>query len=313
MERVVLNQRPPFSIQPHSTKRVGEQQVHCFSGNEAARDPRTIRSFGEEWKKFSAFSDHDIRIAGDEYFDIVPKELFGPDVLALDVGCGSGRWSRYLSQRVGQIEAIDPSEAIFHAAAANSDLSNVGWSQAGVDNIPFSDGTFDLVICLGVLHHIPDTAQALEKVVKKIKPGGHLLLYLYYALDGRGPVYRSLFRLSELLRKGISILPGPIKRGICDVIAWTIYLPLRSVVRLAKKIDRKERWWRHVPLSYYHNKSMHILRNDALDRFGTPLDKRFNEHQIRSMMEAAGLIGIQFSDQAPYWHAIAQRTNSFVQ
>ncbi len=283
--------------------------VHCFTGDSEHRDEATIASFGEEWKKFSSFSEEDIRIAGDEYFDIVPDHLLNEHVLAMDVGCGSGRWARYLSHRVGRVEAIDPSEAIFHAASAHTDLENVGWSQAGIANIPFENNTFDLVICLGVLHHVHDTAVALKKVVAKLKPGGHMLLYMYYALDGRGAGYRSLFRLSELMRKGISAMPGPIKRGICDVIAWTVYVPLRSLVRGAQRVDRAGTWWRRTPLSYYHNKSIRILRNDALDRFGTPLGKRFKEQEVRRMMEDAGLGNIRFSADPPYWHAIGQRTD----
>ena len=68
----------------------------------------------------------------------------------LDLGCGNGRWSSYLSPKVDHIEAIDPSDSIFSAAATHRDLPNVRWSQAGVDAIPFADGTFDLIVCLGL-------------------------------------------------------------------------------------------------------------------------------------------------------------------
>ena len=270
-------------------------------------DPATLDSFGKEWKKFSRFTDKEIKIAGDEYFDIVPKELVHRNMIALDVGCGSGRWARYLSNMAGHVDAIDPSEAIFHAARVHADRRNIRWSKAGTGNMPFADGTFDLVICLGVLHHVPDTLGALRKVMAKTRPGGHLLLYLYYALDGRGRSYRALFHITDFFRRIISRSPGAVKRTICDLIAWTIYLPIRTIVRAAKAIAGTNTWWRQLPLSYYHNKSMRILRNDALDRFGTPVDKRFTKAQVRSMLEAAGSGPIVFSGNAPYWHVLAQR------
>lgn len=296
-----------FSREPDRIVAVHGNKVHCFDHGGEHRHERTIAAFGEEWKKFSTLTEEDIRVAGDEYFDIVPAVLLGPGTIVLDLGCGNGRWSRYLSPKVGRIEAIDPSDAIFSAAATHSDLPNVRWSQAGVEAIPFADDAFDLVVCLGVLHHVPDTAEALHKMVRKVKPGGHVLIYLYYALENRGFIYRSLFSITEVLRKLVQALPGPIKRTVAEVIAFTVYLPLRSFARAARAIDRKARWWRKLPLSYYHNKSMRILRNDALDRFGTPLGQRFTKERIEAMMTAAGLIDLRFSPNAPYWHVLGRK------
>src|SRR5690606_3244646 len=118
---------------------------------------------------------------------------------------------------------IDPSDAIFSAAATHRDLPNVRWSQAGVDAIPFADNAFDLIVCLGVLHHVPDTEDALRRMVRKVKPGGQVLIYLYYALENRGRLYRSLFAITEVFRKMVQALPGPIKRTVAELIAFSIY------------------------------------------------------------------------------------------
>lgn len=298
---------PAFTDTPTREIAVGQRVVHCFAQAGDHRDEATIRSFGEEWGKFNEFDAAEIELAGNEYFDIVPPKLLGPDVVAMDLGCGSGRWTRYLSSRVGRIEAIDPSEAVIHAARTHADLDKVRWIQAGVDNIPFADGTFDLIVCLGVLHHVPDTPGAVRKAATKLRPGGHMLLYLYYALDGRGWMYRLLFRMSDLLRRSIHGLPGPVKRLVCDLIAYLVYLPLRSLARIARSISGGGNWWVRLPLSHYHDKSMTVMRNDALDRFGTPLEQRFTKEEIRSMMTGAGLQDIRFSAKSPFWHAIGRK------
>ena len=49
------------------------------------------------------------------------------------------------------------------------------------------------------------------------------------------------------------------------------------------------------------------MRTDALDRFGTKLEKRFTKAKIRQMMEHAGLEKIVFSDYAPYWCAVGYK------
>ena len=49
------------------------------------------------------------------------------------------------------------------------------------------------------------------------------------------------------------------------------------------------------------------MRNDSLDRFGTPLEKRFTKTEIKNMMEQSGLGEIVFSDHEPYWHALGKK------
>jgi hypothetical protein len=62
-----------------------------------------------------------------------------------------------------------------------------------------------------------------------------------------------------------------------------------------------------LPFSYYAGKSWRVIRNDALDRFGTPLEKRFSQDQIRGFLEQAGLVDIRFSGKDPFWHCVARR------
>ena len=73
------------------------------------------------------------------------------------------------------------------------------------------------------------------------------------------------------------------------------------------KIILGEKWGNKIPLSYYSNKSFNVIRNDSLDRFGTPLEQRFSKKQIEKMMHEAGLHDIKFSNNQPYWHVIGQK------
>ena len=270
-------------------------------------DEKTIRSFGEEWKKFDSFDDTEINKIGNEYFDIVDEKILNKNTVVLDLGCGTGRWSRYMSGKVKFVEAVDPSEAVLSATQLNSDISNIRVTQAGIDSIPFADESFDLIICLGVLHHLPKTAEALAKATLKLKHQGHFLLYLYYKLDNRGAFYKFIFKISSLIRYIVSKLPSPVKHFICELIAALIYMPFILFARFVKMIFPKKNYYKYLPLSYYLNKSFKVIRNDALDRFGTPLEQRFSKTEIENMMIKAGFSEIHFSENEPYWHVLGKR------
>jgi ubiquinone/menaquinone biosynthesis C-methylase UbiE len=294
-----------YEIQPEHCIEVEGLSIPSFinKSDGANIDWKTIESFGEEWSKFNEFSPEEIRKIGNDYFDLI-KNLDISNYQVLDVGCGSGRWSKYLAPRVKWIEAIDPSNAVLVASKLLGNETNVRVSQASVDQIPFRPGSFDLVISLGVLHHIPDTKTALKKCVGMVKPGGFCLFYLYYDLENRAFLFRLIFKVTNLMRKIISAMPGIMKRFLCDLIALLIYWPLSRVSNWFNSYPSIKK---NIPLAYYSDKSLNILRNDALDRFGTPLEQRFSKDQIRQMMYEAGLAHIHFSENPPYWHVIGRK------
>lgn len=269
-------------------------------------DEITVKSFGDEWEKFNSFSNEEIKNAGDQYFDILDKTILNKETVALDAGCGSGRWSNYLSHKVKFIEAIDPSKAIFFAKKNNIKLKNVRFIHTDIDNIPFEDESFDFIFSLGVLHHIPDTEKALIELFKKLKTGGSILIYLYYKLDNRKIQYKIFFYPVDFLRKIISKFPKRIKFFICDLIAIFIYLPLKFLSKFLKFLFESD-YYKKIPLYYYHDKSLNIIRNDSLDRFGTPLEQRFSKKEIFRLLSNIGAKDIIFSNSEPYWHVLFKK------
>ena len=298
----------PYQTPPREVFTHRGVSIACFDIVGPNLDAEIVGSFGSEWKKFGWFSDSAIETAAAEYFDVIPKEMLANVLHAIDVGCGSGRWSRFLSSRVGFVESIDPSEAVLSASELNRDRSNVRVTRASIDAIPFADGSFDLAICLGVIHHLPDPTLALRRVVQKVRSGGHVLIYVYYKLEQRGPLYRGLFLLADILRRVVSALPSPLKGWVCDLMAFSVYLPLVALARLASLVFGR-RTTEQMPLAYYRNKTLREIRTDALDRFGTSVERRFTREEFMAMMNDAGLEDVVVSPNAPFWHGVGRRAS----
>lgn len=270
-------------------------------------DPATVRGFGEEWSAYdqSGLQGAEYRKLFDGYFAIFPFDALPEGAEGFDLGCGSGRWAAGVAPRVGTLHCIDPSEeALAVARRRLADLPNVRFHLASVDSIPLEDGSQDFGYSLGVLHHVPDTAGALEDCVRKLKPGAPFLLYLYYKLEGRPAWFRAIWRATELGRQVIARLPFPARKAATTAIAALVYWPLARIAGAGERLGLDVA---HVPLSAYRYRSFYSMRTDALDRFGTRLEQRFSRDEIAAMMRKAGLADIGFSDREPFWVALGRR------
>lgn len=258
-------------------------------------DPATVEGFGREWERFdqSELTDTEGRRIFADYFSIFDFSGLGE---GFDLGCGSGRWARYVAPRVELLHCIDPSNAIDVAKRNLAGIDNVMFHRADAAHIPLADGSQSFGYCLGVLHHIPDPEEAMRHAVRKLRPGAQFLVYLYYKMETRPAWFRAVWKASDILRGGISRLPFSIRTAVTSAIAATVYWPLARFGRPN---------WPLVEI--YYDKSFYTMRTDALDRFGTRLEHRFTRDEIRAMMERCGLTDIRFSDSRPYWVAVGRK------
>ena len=270
-------------------------------------DKDVVSGFGDEWSRLdqTGLTERDFEEIFDGYFGLFPWDRLPEDSVGLDIGCGSGRWAKLVAPRVGSLHCVDASSEALAVAKMNlSGQTNCIFHHASVDKIPLADETVDFGYSLGVLHHIPDTQSGLDDCVRKLKKGAPFLLYLYYAFDNKKPWFRLLWKISELGRFLISRLPSAARYHVTQAIAAFVYWPL---ARMALFFERQGVNTDSFPLSYYRSRSFYVMRTDALDRFGTRLEKRFTRKQIIEMMQIAGLTDIAVSDTMPYWCAIGYK------
>ncbi len=266
-------------------------------------DLKTVESFGDEWLKFDQSGmeeDESIKLFN-RYFSMFPWSKLPKNAKGFDMGCGSGRWAKFVAHKVRHLNCIDPSEAIKVAKKKLKKFKNITYHQESLDNISLKTESQDFGYSLGVLHHVPDTQEAIISCSKLLKPGAPLLLYIYYNFDNRPLWFKFLWSITNLLRLFIYRLPKFLKFLFCDIIAILIYFPLAKISLITEKVGII---FDNFPLYSYRHSSFYVMRTDARDRFGTPLENRFSKKEIYKMMKKAGLKKIKFSESVPFWTAI---------
>jgi SAM-dependent methyltransferase len=246
---------------------------------------RTQASFGYEWTHFN-----DWRPSGDtnfnDYFDGVNLASLRGSVV-LDAGCGMGRHARQIAPFVGRVVAVDFSRAIDQAARNTADVGNVDCVQADLLALPLANESFDFIYSLGVLHHLDDTARALRGLVRKLRPGGRLRVYLYWKRHGwKG----RLLRVATVARAVTTRMPFAALRACCRVLSVGLFafvvLPYRVLTSLG--VAAHEDW----PLFVYSKYPFDVLYNDQFDRFSAPIEKRYDSEEVKRLLEGAGLTGV---------------------
>ena len=272
---------------------------------------KVIRDFGDEWERFNFLDEEKLRTLKNQfekYIAPLPYGFLGKDRLVIaDFGAGSGRWSYFLKQYSSQLYVVEPSEKAFKVASSRFvNDKGVTLLNESVESNKVPIASLDLAVSLGVLHHIKDTGNSIKLISAKIKPGGYFLGYLYYSLENKSMLYRIIWKLSNSARLLISQLPKVIKVSISELIALFVYWPLARFSRLLTFLKIPSHG---IPLHHYENLGFHVMRNDALDRFGTSLENRFTRKEIIEMLKSAGFeeSSIVFSPEEPFWTFSAKK------
>jgi ubiquinone/menaquinone biosynthesis C-methylase UbiE len=100
-----------------------------------------------------------------------------PGMTALDVGCGPGSITRGLAERLspGEVVGLDLAASALAEAqrdASERGLRNLRYVQGSVYELPFADGSFDVVYAHQVLQHLREPGAALLEMLRVLRPGG---------------------------------------------------------------------------------------------------------------------------------------------
>lgn len=212
------------------------------------------------------------------------------DIRILDAGCGTGAGTEYLilDNPQAEVVAIDLSEKALEVAQERCRRSGVAakhqqpisFHQLSLEEASQLPGEFDLINCVGVLHHLPDPIQGIQTLAMKLVPGGLLHIFVYAEL-GRWEI--------QLVQKAIALLQGDKRGDYRDgvFVGRQIFNSLPENNRIVKR--EKERW------------SLENHRDESFaDMYVHPQEIDYNIETLFKLIEASGLEFIGFSNPQ-YW------------
>ena len=248
---------------------------------------RTADSFAYEWQRFGALREQWRRNFVD-YMQPHTPESFGGR-LVLDVGTGSGRHAFHAAELGAQVVAVDIGRSI-DVARGNLPPA-VLTVQADAEHLPFAPDTFDFVMSIGVLHHLPDPQRGLERIVPLARPEGHVHIYLYWVPEH--PWHVRVLRLVSAARSVTVRLPHCVLRVLCVPLAAMLALLVVWPYRVLRHVPRLRRLAGAFPLKTYADYPFGVLVNDQFDRLSAPLERRYTRAEAVAMLQGAGLTDVR--------------------
>jgi ubiquinone/menaquinone biosynthesis C-methylase UbiE len=134
-------------------------------------------TYDEKWS--ISFDQRCIDYARDRFVAVAGTDGW-PYARALEIGAGTGFFSLNLRQAgvLDEVHVTDISPGMVEAAERNAE--HLGFTIEGrtadAEQLPYDDGTFDLVVGHAVIHHIPDVEQAFREMLRVLKPGGRVVI-----------------------------------------------------------------------------------------------------------------------------------------
>ena len=199
----------------------------------------------------------------------------------LDAGCGTGVGTEYLVHLNPQAEVVgvDLSAGALEVArerCRRSKANRVEFHHLSLYDVEQLNSEFDLINCVGVLHHLPDPIRGIQSLAAKLAPGGLMHVFVYGEL-GRWEI--------KLMQQAISLLQGDRRGDYRDgvQVGRQIFAALPENNRIVKR--EKERW------------SMENQRDENFaDMYVHPQEIDYNIDTLFELIDASGLDFLGFSN-----------------
>lgn len=207
------------------------------------------------------------------------------EIRILDAGCGTGVGTEYLVHLnpTAQVVGIDLSGGALEVArerCKRSGANRVEFHHISLYDVEQLVGEFDLINCVGVLHHLSDPIRGIQSLAAKLAPGGLMHIFVYGEL-GRWEI--------QLMQKAIALLQADKRGDYRDGVQLgrQLFAALPEKNRIVKR--EKERW------------SLENHRDECFaDMYVHPQEIDYNIEKLFELIDASGLNFIGFSNPS-YW------------
>ena len=142
----------------------------------------------------------------DAVAEVSPKRV-------LEVGCGMGQLAERMHVELdAEVVAIDQSERMVELTRKRGVDARV----ADVQELPFDDGEFDVVVAAWMLYHVPDVERALDEIVRVLRPAGRLV-----TATNRPEHLKELRALVGVTRTGLEGFDVDVAQRLCHLASRT--------------------------------------------------------------------------------------------
>jgi SAM-dependent methyltransferase len=210
----------------------------------------------EEFDRIALLTERHGGAAGETYHNYLMRHLPPRFENALEVGCGSGTFTRLLASRARSVTALDLSpEMIRLAKARSAGYPNVEYRLGDVMRLPLPAEGYDCIVSIATLHHLP-LEQALLKLKDALKPGGTLVIHDLTADDGlldRGlsALAYSLSAARRFWKTGRVRMPREVREAWDEHGRNEVYLTLAEVGEMCRRylpgaLVKRHLLWRYT-------------------------------------------------------------------
>ena len=252
----------------------------------------TALSFGYEWHRFpEMYEEWEKQFL--EYMRPHAADFF-PGKKILDAGCGNGRFAYYAAKYGAEVWAIDLGPAV-EVARRNTTARNVHVVQADLHHPPFALESFDFIYSIGVLHHLPNPEAAFQNLLKFLKPGGVVQIYLYWKPEQR-PIKAAMLSGISAARRLTTRLPHGAVYALAYPTALVAFTFFVWPYRIFKKVPLLSRVAEDIPLKQYASLPFRVCVNDQLDRFSAPIENRYTRADVLNWLARASLEAVNVGE-----------------
>ena len=205
--------------------------------------------------------------------------------LVLDAGAGEGIDLASVGLTPGcRAVGVELSSGGIRATAARIvTVPRARLIQGNLLALPLRSNAVDHAYSYGVVHHTIDPEGAMREIVRTVKPGGSVLIYVYEDFSQRGWWWRAALGLVNAIRRPISRLSPARIRWVCAMLSPLVFVTCTLP-------SRHFSWAARFPYPATQNPTRHSLIPDLYDRFAAPIEERYSESGARALVEQAGCV-----------------------
>jgi len=250
---------------------------------------RTASSFGYLWNRTSVMEPshgpqpyHVDRMA--QALSLEP-----PHGLVLDAGCGEGIDLANQAHRGVEIIGVELSEGGCRVSVERSlPFRTASVLQGDLCQLPFDDDWFDVIFSYGVLHHLVSPARGLRELVRVLKPGGRITVYLYEDFRERARGWRWLLRVVSAMRRVTTRLSPTLLYRLCQLGSPVVFLTFTVPFKVSRWLAVRS-CGSVLNLPFRHATGPFSLARDLFDRFSAPIERRYSREAAVALLQGTGL------------------------